>query len=41
MVLDWAAEGKISIDTETYPLYEIQTAWKKDNGSGKRSVIIP
>jgi len=41
MILNWAAEGIISIDTVTYLLTEIQTAWKKKDSDGKRSVIIP
>lgn len=39
-VLDWAASGLLTIDTETIPLAEIERAWERSERS-RRIVIIP
>ena len=39
-VLDWAAKGALQIETETVPLAEIETVWRRPE-SGRRLVVIP
>lgn len=39
-VLDWAASGLLTIDTETIPLAEIERGWERSERS-RRIVIIP
>jgi NADPH2:quinone reductase len=37
-----AAEGRISIDVETLPLYEVRQAWDRQlAGSRRRPVLLP
>jgi len=36
-----AAGGKLRIDTEPVPLAEIQSAWQRTDGSGRRLVVKP
>ncbi len=36
-----AADGKLRIDTETVPLADVESAWQRNDLSGRRLVIIP
>jgi NADPH:quinone reductase-like Zn-dependent oxidoreductase len=40
-ILNMAAEGKITIDTETIPLSQVESAWNRKESNGKRGVIVP
>jgi NADPH:quinone reductase-like Zn-dependent oxidoreductase len=40
-VLDWAAQGVLSIATESVPLSQIEQAWQRPETAGRRRVIIP
>ena len=39
-VMDWAAAGQITIETETIPLAQVQEAWQRNERS-RRIVLIP
>ena len=38
-VLDWAAAGSLTIETETVPLAEIEQAWPRTERS--RLIVVP
>lgn len=40
-LMDFAAEGKITIDTEAVPLDEFAAAWDRGDKDGRRIVIVP
>ena len=40
-VLSLAARGELTMDTEQVPLADIEEAWKRDAGPGRRLVVMP
>jgi hypothetical protein len=38
--MEYAASGDLSVDSESIPLAQIETAWQRDM-QGRRLVVIP
>jgi NADPH:quinone reductase-like Zn-dependent oxidoreductase len=38
-MMQWAADGKLVIDTDVFPLANVQDAWQRNDNNGRRVVI--